>query len=72
MNPQHLLSRPQAAQYLSIKPQTLAVWHSTGRYNLPVVKVGRSVRYRLSDLEAFVSANTFGTHALPTMEVRHG
>ena len=36
-----LLTREQAAQYLGVKPQTLSVWHSTGRYPLPVVKVGR-------------------------------
>jgi excisionase family DNA binding protein len=53
-----LLTREQAAEYLNNKPQTLAVWHSTGRYALPVVKVGRSVRYRLSDLEAFVASRT--------------
>lgn len=53
-----LLPRDEAAEYLGIKPQTLALWHSTGRYALPVVKVGRSVRYRLSDLEAFIAART--------------
>ena len=57
---QTLLSRAEAAQYLGLKPQTLAVWHSTQRYKLPIVKVGRSVRYRPSDLEAFVSANVQG------------
>jgi excisionase family DNA binding protein len=53
-----LLTRLQAAEYLGIKPQTLAVWHTTGRYRLPVVKVGRSVRYRTSDLDEFLSRRT--------------
>lgn len=55
-----LLTREEAAAFLSIKPQTLAVWHTTRRYNLPVVKVGRAVRYRLSDLEKFVASRIEG------------
>jgi len=58
-----LLSRREAAEYLGVKPQTLAAWHVTGRYNLPVVKVGRSVRYRLADLEAWLAARTVGAAA---------
>jgi excisionase family DNA binding protein len=53
-----LLSRKQAADFLGVKPQTLAAWLCTKRYPLPVVKIGRTVRYRKSDLEAFVSAHT--------------
>ncbi|MFD2520377.1 helix-turn-helix domain-containing protein [Emticicia soli] len=49
-----LLSRQQAAQYLCISPNTLAVWASTGRYKLKFIKVGRAVRYRLSDLNTFL------------------
>jgi excisionase family DNA binding protein len=56
-----LLTRTEAAEYLGVKPQTLAVWQVTGRYNLPVVKVGRSVRYRVADLEAWLAARTIGT-----------
>lgn len=53
-----LLTRPEAAKYLGIKPQTLSVWACTKRYPLPFVKVGRSVRYRVSDLEKFIQART--------------
>ena len=49
-----LLTPKQAGAYLGIQYETLAVWRTTGRYNLPFVKVGRAVRYRLSDLEAWV------------------
>jgi excisionase family DNA binding protein len=56
--PRSNLTRDEAAAYLGIKPQTLAVWASTGRYGLPFVKVGRSVRYKLADLDAFQAANT--------------
>jgi predicted DNA-binding transcriptional regulator AlpA len=56
-----LLTRDQAAAFLGVKPQTLAVWLSTKRYDLPVVKIGRSiVRYRRSDLEAFLARQTIG------------
>lgn len=53
-----LLNEDEAAQHLFLKRQTLAAWRCLGRYNLPFVKVGRSIRYRLSDLEAFLAART--------------
>ena len=49
-----LLNREQAAAYLGIKPQTLAAWATTGRYQLPMVKVGRSVRYKRKALDQFI------------------
>ena len=56
--PDTLLTREAAAAYLGVLPQTLAVWHSTGRYSLKVVKVGRSVRYRQRDLDAWIEKRT--------------
>ena len=56
-----LLTRNAAAEYIGVKPQTLAVWATTGRYNLPVVHVGRLVRYRREDLDAFLASRT-ATH----------
>jgi len=53
-----LLNRKEAAEYLGIKEHTLSVWASESRYDLPYVKVGRLVKYRLSDLAAFVARNT--------------
>lgn len=53
-----LLTRGEAAQFLGVKEQTLALWHSTGRYALPVVHVGRSVRYRTRDLERWLEERT--------------
>ena len=53
-----LLNEEQAAEYLTVSPGTLAVWRSTGRYSLPFVKVGRRVRYRLSDLDAWLEARS--------------
>ena len=56
-----LLTREQAAEYLGIAPQTLAVWATTKRYNLPFIKVGRCVRYRRSDLDRFLEQQTVRT-----------
>jgi hypothetical protein len=53
-----LLSRREAAAFLGILEQTLAVWACTKRYNLPVVKVGRLCKYRRSDLERFINGET--------------
>jgi excisionase family DNA binding protein len=55
-----LLTRREAAELLGVKPQTLAVWAITGKYGLPLIHVGRSVRYRLADLEAWLAARTVG------------
>lgn len=52
-----LLSRKEAAVYLGIAEQTLAIWHCTKRYDLPCAKIGRLVRYRKSDLDAFIARN---------------
>ncbi|GIZ54062.1 helix-turn-helix domain-containing protein [Noviherbaspirillum aridicola] len=48
----------EAAEILETTIQTLANWRNTGRYALPYVKIGRLVRYRMSDLEAFIEART--------------
>lgn len=49
-----LLSRNEAAKYLGVKSQTLAVWACTRRYSLPFVKVGRLAKYKLEDLNNFL------------------
>lgn len=55
-----LLSREEAANYLGVTPQTLAVWACTKRYDLPFVKIGRLVKYRRADLDAFIARRTIG------------
>lgn len=57
-NPPVQVDDKQAALALGIKASTLSVWRSTGRYNLPYLKVGRLVRYRLSDLAEFLARRT--------------
>jgi predicted DNA-binding transcriptional regulator AlpA len=55
-----LLTRQQAAEFLGCKASTLALWKCTKRYPLPYVKIGKNIRYRLSDLRAFVTQNVQG------------
>lgn len=53
-----LLTERQAAEVLSVAPQTLAVWRCAHRHDLPYVKVGSAVRYRLADLEKWLEERT--------------
>lgn len=55
-----LLDEKQAADFLSVKPGTLAIWRCTGRWSLPFLRVGRAVRYRRSDLEAWLATRRHG------------
>ncbi len=49
-----LLTRREAANFLGCKENTLAVWATNKRYDLPFYKIGRLVKYKLDDLENFV------------------
>lgn len=57
-NPPVQVDDKQASFALGVKASTLSVWRSTGRYNLPFVKVGRLTRYRVSDLAEFLARRT--------------
>jgi predicted DNA-binding transcriptional regulator AlpA len=59
---QQLLTEKQAAAMLSVSHTTLATWRCKRRYSLPWVKLGRAraVRYRLSDVQAFIAAGLVG------------
>ena len=58
-----LFTRREAARYLGVTEQTLAVWASTKRYDLPMVKIGRLAKYRKPDLDAFIERRTVGVSA---------
>lgn len=53
-----LLSADQAAATIDVTSGTLSVWRSTGRYGIPFIKIGRKVRYRKSDLIAWLESRT--------------
>jgi excisionase family DNA binding protein len=56
-----LLTRKEAAKYIGVEPETLQNWACTKRYNLTYIKVGRLVKYRQADLDAFLSKRTVTT-----------
>ena len=58
-----LLTEDEAAKFLNIRPQTLSVWRSARRYDLRYRKIGRLVRYPLSELRRFVESRTVGAAA---------
>ena len=58
-----LMSPEQVAEYLGLEVETLNVWRCTKRYNLPYTKIGRLVRYRAEDVEAFVTSRIEGDSA---------
>ncbi|HBO46124.1 MAG TPA: DNA-binding protein [Planctomycetaceae bacterium] len=55
-----MLTTKEAAEYLGLKPSTLASWRCTGRHSVPYVKVGGNTRYRKVDLEKFLQQRTMG------------
>ena len=56
-DPQALITRKEVAILLDCKESTLAAWKSCNRYNLPCIKIGKNVRYRLGDVMAFIEKN---------------
>ncbi len=60
-----LLSEQDVSDITGVTPGTLSVWRSTGRVELPYVKLGRKVAYRPEDVEAFLARNRY-THTSST------
>jgi predicted site-specific integrase-resolvase len=57
--PLKLLSSAEAAELLGVEAKTLETWRRQRRYPLAYVRIGhRCIRYRLADLEKFVSEKT--------------
>ena len=48
-----LVTTEVAAKELGAAKTTLAIWRSTGRYDLPYIKVGSLVKYRMGDVREF-------------------
>lgn len=49
-----LLKRPDASQLVGVCPRTLQKF-SKPHGPIPVVRIGRAVRYRIADLEKFIA-----------------
>jgi hypothetical protein len=56
-----LLTEQDVARSYKIAPETLQQWRFHRRYKLPFVKIGRLVRYRHCDVEAFIQQRTQGS-----------
>jgi len=54
--PAALLSPKEAAALLHTSEGNLAVWRCVKTVNIPYHKIGKSVRYRIDDLERFVES----------------
>lgn len=52
-----MMNTPTTAERVGVKKNTLELWRMQGR-GPKFVKVGRRVMYRVSDVEAFLDANT--------------
>ena len=48
------LTTPQAAEYLSLSPNTLNRWRWSGD-GPRFIKMGRAVRYRVTDLDEWIA-----------------
>ncbi len=53
-NPEELLNTAETAAILRIGKSTLEQDRCYGRLGLPFVRLGRSIRYRRSDVEAYL------------------
>jgi predicted DNA-binding transcriptional regulator AlpA len=55
-----LISADIAADILGLKESTLAQYRWRGDTRLPWVKLGKTIRYKLSDIEAYIDRSTVG------------
>lgn len=51
-----LLSEQEVAAWLGVSVRTLRRWRLEHGYGPPIVRVGRFVRYRRGDVEAWIAA----------------
>jgi hypothetical protein len=47
-----------ASSLLAVPSATLIKWRSTGEVRIPYVRIGRQIKYRTSDLKAFIETST--------------
>lgn len=58
LSPSDLLTPDQVAAALGLSHRTLAAWRSSGRNPLAWIKVGARVRYRRSDVDAWLESQS--------------
>jgi excisionase family DNA binding protein len=52
--PQHIMTTPQAAAYLGLGITTLEKWRLVRNNGPKFLRLGRAIRYRLKDLDAWL------------------
>jgi len=52
------MGNDDAANYIGVAGPTLETWRCTGRVKIPFIRIGRLVKYRISDLDNFLSKQT--------------
>ena len=62
LSPDRLLTVRQTAEKLNLQPHTLNVWRCEGQ-GPPYHKIGRSIRYRASDLTAWLETRRVSPEA---------
>lgn len=55
----NLINAFEAADYLSVSVRTLNKWRSDGSVNVPFKRIGRSCRYSIEELDAYLAQNSF-------------
>lgn len=59
-DPIALYTTEEAAGLMKLHPQTLKTWRTgRGDVELPFVKIGRAIRYRHVDIQAFIQTHTY-------------
>ena len=56
ISPAGLMPPRDAAVYIGVKINTLAVWRMTNRYGLRYLKLGKAIRYRKDDLDEWLAS----------------
>ena len=51
-----MVTPKQVSRSINVTEGTLQVWRSTGRYDLPYIKIGGKVMYRISDINKFIES----------------
>ena len=62
MSSETLLNVKQVAQYLQLKESTIYSWAQDGK--IPAIKIGRTWRFRRSDLDAWLERHLKGEEDL--------
>ncbi len=54
-----MVTPEQVSRSINVTEGTLQVWRSTGRYDLPYIKIGGKVMYRISDVNKFIESRQY-------------